>query len=755
MKKLLMTLSASVALCAAFAGENARRMTQNDGEFALSGKVPAAVDAIRVPAERNFDGAKFDVDAEAARLRAAIEPKKGGELKALLKDRAFVRAALALDAIETAGAENLRRLVAKSPKYAAFLNAFLKDDEFMLLYAGAGLVPKNEVGVRVMADIWATSPKNSDFDRRLCAGIGAAWGAGPQSAKLQYHETMPKGNGLKCDPVWRYWFFTESAKAGLLHPNYPNLRPWEIRFLVGNSWDDESLYWLQKRINLPWDQYGDACWAAKYLDTSMFGMTVQGPLYSVQSPRWMGDAETTVVHGGVCGALSHTGAHAAAAHGIPAYTVGQPGHCAYGFRLERGRWQGGFGGPDGGPHNWIFPGTAPTMTRLMEAAFKDDQSVDRCTMLAAIAAAGVEEARVRLAMAWPHNWYVQRTYLESLKNDPSALARHAKYLIGFYREHGFAYEQLMRPYTGAILGALEGDRKENFLVAMHRAIASTPSTWAEKELGKTLDAHVGLVGEKREADFVGRLFGVYMNGANSSACGQLLEWSIARYVATGRDRLFAEAFKNALDAGSDDDDRPSRRKKPKAEPDKGELKKMFQNAIVAAEKAKSALAVNALTDLAEKHGLGNGSDPAKKLKLPPGERLVSDKGLLSLSTHSAYYDHPIDHRNVLRDAPGQFHTDKETVNWAIVELPEAVKVSSILIVKNSGNEWRSKHMRVSRSTDGATYFPIEENYDTPSEWLVKAGDEKAKWIMVERISDGGDFFHLRNILVFTREEAGK
>ena len=727
---------------------SARPLSQNEAEFALADSVPAAADAVKIPVEAKFGVASFVADETLRRLHGAIDPKKSKDLKTLLKDRDFVRAALALDAVETAGAENLEELAGKDPKYGNFLKEFLRDVEFMRLYAGAGLVPTNAVGIRVMADIWATDFKSPDFDKRLAAGIGATWGAGPQSAKLQYHETMPKGNGLRCDPVWRYWFYKESAKSGLLHPNFANLRPWEIRFVVGNSWDDESLFWLQKRINLPWDAYGQACWAAKYLDTSMFGMTVQGPLYAVQAPAWMGDAEATVIHGGVCGSLSHTGAHAAAAHGIPAYTVGQPGHCAYGFRLERGKWQGGFGGPDGGPHNWIFPGTAPTMTRLMEAAFRDDRAVDRCVVVRAFARAGVDEAAFRLAQAWPHNWYVQREYLDSIAAKPKALAKHAKFLLPYYREHGFAFAYLMRPYNAKLMSALAPEQQAKWLLAIHRAIANTPSTWAEKKLAELLDEHVAAVGSDGEADFVAKLFGAYMAGANSAAFGQLLEWSIAKYVATGKDEIFAEAFKNALENAGDDDAAPKKKKRA-ATPDKNELRKMFANAIVAAEKARSALAVNALTDLAEKQGLANGSDPGRKIPIPEGETLVSDKGLLSLST-TCSYDHPIDHRNVLRDAAGQFHTDKETTNWAIVELPEAVDVSTVLIVKNSGNEHRSKHMKISRSVDGATYFPVAESEDTPKEWRVDAEGKKAKWIKVERISDGEDFFHLRNILVFTK-----
>lgn len=726
------------------------KLTQNDAEFAPSGYVPSAIDGVKVPLPPKFGNASIDVADTEKRLAAAIASgAKATPLKALLKDRDFVTKAFALDAIRTAGVTNVQALAASDFRYAAFIKAFLRDAEFMRLYAGAGLVPQDtSVGLRVMADIWAHDGKSTDFDKRLCAGIGAAWGAGPQSAKLRANETLPRGDGNRCDPVWRYFFFRQSEKAGKLHPNYANLRPWEIRFLVGNSWDDESLWWLQQRVNLPWDQYGWACWAAKYTGASLFGATVQGPLFYAHAPRWMGAGQSTVLHGGVCGALSHTGAHAAAAHGIPAYTVGQPGHCAYGFRRKRGAWEGGFGGPDGTPHNWIFPGRAPTMTRLMESAFKDDRLVDRAVTLLAFYRAGVPESGDYLARAWPHNYYVQHEYLEKLKADGKPLAPHVRAIAPYYKDHGFALLETVGPYEQDIERELGPEGSRKWFLAVHRAIANTPPSWAANDLGKLLDAQVAQLEETDESAFVGQLFGIYTGAVNDQAFGNLLAWSIANYVAKGREQVFADAFAVLADGPSDPE--ANSRKKGAAPPDKKAQRKMFASAIVAAEQAKSALAVNALTDLAEKQGLTDGCDPDRKLTLPAGERLVSDKGLLMLSTTSGW-DHPIDHRNVLRDAPGQFHTDKETANWALVDLGEAFPISTVLVVKNSGNEARTRHLRVSRSTDGATFFPIDETTEAPAEWRVGAGGQRARWIKVERFSDEADFFHLRNILIFTKE----
>ena len=751
--------TATAAALAAFLA-SAETLTQNDAEFFLSGKVPRAVEGIALPPERTFSSAKADCAKMESRLASLIAAKpRSTPLKTLVKDRDFCRNAMALDAIRRAGAANLDALAAKAPKYAAFIRTFLSDPDFLRLYASAGLVPSDTAeGFRVMADIWARDGQSPDFDKRLAAGIAACWGAGPQSDRLQYCETLGTDDGDRCDPVWRYFFFRDGEKKGLLHPGYKNLKPWEIRFIAGNSWSDESLWYLRHRINLPWDGYDEACNAVRYAGYSPFGATVQGALYWVQAPAWMGAAQKAVVHGGVCGALSHTGAHAAAAHGIPAYTVGQPGHCAYAYRPERGKWIGGNAGPDGNPHNWIFPGVAPTMTRLMERAFGDDKLVDRCVLLLALWRLKVPGAGAYLAKAWPHNAHVQEEFLKNLKATGGKVSEHfEKILLPAYAEHGFALYRLSQPFEDDIVRELGREGLAKWRLSVHGAIAGTPPSWAAKDTGKIVEEQIAGMGEAAETAYVGKLFGVYAGAKNDQAFGGLLEWAIERYVKSGREATFGRLFEYASEglkaAAAKAQAKAKATKGAPADSSAGgdadSARKAFGGAIIAAENARSPIAVNALTDLAEKKGLSDGWDPGKKIKMPSGERLVSDRGFLTISTTSVW-DRPVDHRNVLRDAPGRFHTDREPLNWAIVDLGSERSVGTVIIVKNSGWESRSKHMRILRSVDGATFLPVAESEDTPSEWRVQCGGQRARWIKVERISAAGDYFHLRNILVFEK-----
>jgi hypothetical protein len=473
---------------------------------------------------------------------------------------------------------------------------------------------------------------------------------------------------------------------------------------------------------------------------------VQGALYWVQAPEWMGTAQKAMLHGGVCGALSHVGAHAAAAHGIPAYTVGQPGHCAYAFRPERGKWLGGNAGPDGNPHNWIFPGTAPTMTRLMEKAFGDDLLVDRCVLLLAMWRMDVPGAGAYLAKAWPYNVHVQEEYLKRLRKSKGKVAEHfEKILLPAYSEDGFALYGLSRPFEGDIARETGKEGLAKWRMSVHGAIADTPPSWAEKGVGAIVEEQTASMDAAAETEYVGRLFGVYAGGKNDQAFGGLLEWAIERYVKDGREATFADLFVHASQGMKD--------AKATAAADNPEsARKAFGSAIIAAENAKSPVAIDALTDLAVKRGLADPCDPRRSIKMPSGERLISDKGFLSLSS-TCQWDTPIDHRNVLRYAPGRFHTDKEPLNWALIDLGSEHSVSTVIVVKNSGNEERSRHMRVMRSVDGATFFPVAEKDGTPPEWRVRCGGQRARWIRVERISDGAEYFHLRNILVFEKGRA--
>ena len=82
-------------------------------------------------------------------------------------------------------------------------------------------------------------------------------------------------------------------------------------------------------------EYVGACWQAPYKLNNLFGDSIHGSAYYAPFGHLI-HAERVRNVGGVCGSLSRYGANAARANGIPALTMGEPGHSAYAVRVARG-----------------------------------------------------------------------------------------------------------------------------------------------------------------------------------------------------------------------------------------------------------------------------------------------------------------------------------------------------------------------------------------------------------------------------------
>lgn len=693
---------------------------------------------------------------EKALLDKIKESSANHSVDELLKDRNFMHWVTAAELIRQTGAVHMESLYAKNKKYARFLSTFLKDDEWMQLYLRAGLVPADtDVGLRVLADIWNHDGKSSDFAkyRSLATGTAAAWGAGGRSERLQDAEKS-RWDGNRCDPVWRYNFFKESHKAGKLHPNFINLQPWEIRFVTGNPVDDASYRYLQDNIKLPPDQYGSACWFAQYRGTSEFGDTIQGPLFYVAWDRNTGSAQKTVERGGVCGALSTLGHIAAAARGIPAYTVGQPGHCAYGFRLKRGEWLGGFGGPNGGLHNSIFPGPAPTSTNLMEAVFASDENVQDSYNKAALARSFTRLGDVEKAKeAWketlktaPLNVFFQQDFQKfasdrNLYTADQWLA-YCQGILGIFKGHGFA---AMDAISGVEEKGLEGRSEEEFLqwfTQVHDSLASTPVAWSV-DITPVLRHQTKLSkGKVADQKILELALATHLQKGDGINFGKVLDWGIKDYVEKGKADVFSASFEKAAA------NTPS-----VAVEDKENAKKMrvaYDKAILAAEKAHSLSAFNTLSKAAISYRNPDRGPAPDKLDCPSGE-LASEGGMLRLSSSKG--DRPCDHAGVLTKEGGFFRTDAEEKPEVIVELPKTVRLSGLLLVKTKGSQERMKKMKVSRSTDGATWFDVAVTEEMPYQWKIETADSpEARWIKVESLVPQKEVFHLRNILVFKKND---
>ena len=682
-------------------------------------------------------------------LQAAGEQTKATQK--LLQDNKYRHLLDIHELLRVTGPDNMKAIFSKSPQDAAFVKAFLQNPVWMELYLGAGLIPENSpAGIQILSDIWKADGKSPDFRtyQSLATGIASVFSTGPFAGKL-------KANSANCNPVRRYQIFKKLHQENKLHPGFIKLRPWEIRFVTGIHWDDKSYEWLNEHINLPWRRYTDACWAAPYTGSNFFGDTIQGPLFYVPWRDSSGEAENTRTIGGVCGGLSHFGTMAAQAHGIPAYPVGQPGHCAYAVRVKRGQWKGGFGSPDGGMHNHIFGSEAPTSYLLMEAVFADNEKIDLAYQWASQARLdeilgnkdkAIQSWQEALKQTPLHPFFrteLQRLLLEKQGMQPIDWYVYAKDALSHYKGNGFAAFNILKDVQNKFLMDIPAADRIAWFRDLHETIAATPTSWAVK-FQPVLDSQSAFLTTPQEkAAYLETVLSTHLKTGDGTNFGQALEWAVKTFVENGQADTFSSAFaKVAQQAGGND--------ASGAAPDPKKLKEAYGKAIYATEVARSIPAFQTLSKAAASFSDANTSSSTVNTPVPQGWKLVPADGMVRCST-TCQWDSPWDHINLLRPCGGSHHTDKETNPNVIVELKNGVNLAGLIITKRNGNEDRMKKMEVSTSTDGATWFPLASTDNMPKEWIVTAPEgTRAKWIKVEAKNAQPEFMHLRHILVYEK-----
>ena len=170
------------------------------------------------------------------------------------------------------------------------------------------------------------------------------------------------------DMLERFSYYYSSYKAGKLNVIFDTLKYWETRLVTGNreysGWGSpQSLAWQRDNVRLPAEKYLDACTQLVYRLRNVAGDSVFSGDYLAPVMKALNNI-TALAHreiGGVCGACSHFGAYGALAAGIPAMTMGEPGHCAYTVRVgDQWRksfsiyWQHGMHKTFWGLHDWEF-----------------------------------------------------------------------------------------------------------------------------------------------------------------------------------------------------------------------------------------------------------------------------------------------------------------------------------------------------------------------------------------------------------------
>ncbi|MDR2981838.1 MAG: discoidin domain-containing protein [Puniceicoccales bacterium] len=665
--------------------------------------------------------------------------------------------------VRLVGTDGIKAIAAK-PNGETFLRVFLGDQEWLEMFLASGPVGEGKPaaeGLMVLYDLWsADKARDARGFRPLATALALNTTIEPFRSTLR---GLENSSLRPITPASRYFFFKNAYLANKLNPIFKTLQTWSLRFVVSANHDDQGLAWALDNVNLPAWRYVDACWFVEYRGVNAFGDTIQGPLFYMPWREQDNSMENPYKHGGVCGSLSTFGSVAARAHGIPSYTVGQPGHCAYAVRLGPGDWAGGFGGPAGGPHQYFWGGSYYYIL-LMEDAFagalktKDgittlsDESTARTKMLNSQrhlwkAQQAIEKGDRRQAErdciaaleAQSTNFSAWEMRINNASADPSVLAKGwqglADEILAKLSNHTKPMCDLLAKFEEKqLLPQMDNAARLAWFERIHKTIAGTKGqiTW-DWQLDSVFANQIKQFPKDSSEQWAFFQNALALHAAtNEQFLGQLLDWGVKNLGEGSADKCITALAAVVAEGGDQLNTKAT--------------EKILGTAILAAEKAKSRDAFQAAVKAASKYV--KPTAPAK-LERPEGLTLVSSDGLLTLSTTSGW-DRPLEHGGVLTEKGGFFHTNNEKTPSATVELRNTTTLTGILLINSDGHAGRQKSLVVSVSTDGATWHKIWESDKVQGQWFIPLSDKgtRARWVKVESQHENPEVFHLRGILVY-------
>ena len=548
----------------------------------------------------------------------------------------------------------------------------------------------------------------------------------------------------------RYRYFRDSRKAGKLHPVFDTLATWEKRFVVsagGNGgwageggWGEDSLVWLRDHVKLPVKDYIGACWQAPYRLENVFGDSIHGRKYYAPFDHLI-HAERVREVGGVCGSLSHYGATAARANGIPAITMGEPGHCAYAVRTARGEWTPAYSlSWQRGLHTSLW-GRTWTQLVLQEKVLGEKYATDRGALHLWQARSllagnpGLADKAYRLALeAQPLDQPTWIEYVSWLRDSRDLQPLEWKKVhddaLAALADYPEAAWDVVKIVQAAMIKKVPVEERVPFLLSYHDVIASRsgPVMWA---LPKALDEQVALLADPAaELAFFEQV--VALQAGSESWLAPVVAWGSERFGKAG-DTAWFEALGRGLANGGDAG---------------ASTRKALRPAILAAASSGNVDAFQALA-----RAVASPTGP----KLPPLERFPGEQlaagGLIRLSSTSRW-DEPENHAAVLESQGGRLHTDSEVNPHVVVRLAKLGELSGIVIADASTgyNATRIMPLKVSISEDGETWQEVFRSEAPGGPWRIDLEGKASRvgWVKIERDDERKEVFHLSAIHVYGR-----
>lgn len=632
--------------------------------------------------------------------------------------------------------------IAREPNGERFL-AFLFSENVAptLLHSGSISEPFDQT-IQSLLLIWRADASGLSDPHELSTALATAL-------------TFSDKNWPAEQAVARYTYYRDSRRQGLLHPSFDKLLTWEKRYVMrgggngthnaANGWDNASLVWLRDNVKLPIKDYTGACWQAPYRLNNVFGDSIHGANYYLPFGHYI-HAERVREIGGVCGSLSHYGANAAIANGIPALTMGEPGHCAYAVRTAADEWTPAYSlSWERGLHCSLWPQHTWTSLMLQNKVLAERYAHERSAAFLwqarALKNSAPDLAEDAYRLALESQPLHQPAWLEAVKfrlerkpDAASCRSMHQAALASLkdYPEAAWDVISLIEAYLVPLLPEAE---KVPFLTEYHKAIAKIegPVMWHFDRCLKEQSALLGTTDAKL-AHFEAVLT---CQTASKSWFAPTIAWGQAEFT---KDPALAEKFYAALGrafssstAGENPDG----------------LRAALRPAILSAAESNNVSAFQTLGQA------GKSFLPTSPIAIEPfpGD-LLSSGGLLKLSSTSGW-DAPEMHWGVLEPMGGTFHTDRQVHAGCVVRLGKLGDLSGLVIVNAGGgqNGPRQIPLRVSVSEDGTQWKTVFEATENAPHWRIPLAGKanRVQFVKCERSDDRSEFFHLTAIHAYGKK----
>ncbi len=638
---------------------------------------------------------------------------------------------------------------------AAFLSKATNNLEWMEQLAWSGECDNPGRALGIMQAIVERHPDatHNRVKREIAAAVAIEWA----KSGWNFDKALARAD-----------YFIENWEEGRLHPIFDDLPFWQRRMVCGakgnNGYGEaESLQWQLDNVSLPTEQYSGCCWQCAYRLNNLFGDSIHGPMYYNPYAEVHGSntALRTYDVGGVCGSLSHYGAFAAIANGVPAMTAGEPGHCAYIVR-SNGKWQPGYSLSWKRGLHWTVWNNNHKFATLHMATELFSPEQEAKTRLA--------DAQLTLARLHASRGEADKAnalFTAALKTQPLSYAGWREY-ANFLKAN--------KPQDAAAWKALNSAMCETLVPRFPEVAAELmkgcvyPNVKALKLSGAEMMAFFGAFWEAvdgmgpdrwdieslcgAQADTLKQMGGKVENCnlalykmALSDCAGKapyapvILSWGngMAAKLSPEMQQKFFQATIEGLSKGGS--------------MEAGARDKMLGQALAGAEKMRDRSSFQAIGRML--------SDNYKKNRLPKWEpfpgKLASQGGLMYAS--SSAHDDPPAHWGVLEPTGGRFHTASEVNPWVVVEMPKMIYITGVVAISTAGhNNRRLRDMKVQYSESGkdddwheAGAFPAPSTREV-NRLDLRESKPRARFIRIIR-GGGKDVFHLNGIFVYGEQAA--